>query len=374
MIAVRNLEKSVKSGAGETFLLRRINLDIKPGEFVSIMGPSGAGKSTLLHILGMHDTDWRGEYELHGQPVHTLRQKDRLALQKKHIGFVFQSYHLLDNLTVYENLEVPLSYRDVPRAQRQSIVSDVLDRFQIVAKKDLYPSQLSGGQQQLVGVARAVVANPGADPRRRADRQPPLRSGARDHGAVQEAQRRGHDDHPGDALGGERPVRQPRHQAARWVDRAMTPRSLVTAYRSIRRTPVLSLAAMLSLAVGIGANAAIFSIFNQTLLRQLPVQQPEQLVTFGIPGRQAGCARHRAMPAAAMPWSAIRCFATSSAGSRSFTGIAAHREISANIAHRSRTSNETALARVRQLLSGSWIAAGARPIAHVGRRSDAGRA
>ena len=109
----------------------------------------------------MHDTDWRGEYELHGQPVHTLRQKDRLALQKKHIGFVFQSYHLLDNLTVYENLEVPLSYRDVPRAQRQSIVSDVLDRFQIVGKKDLYPSQLSGGQQQLVGVARAVVASPG---------------------------------------------------------------------------------------------------------------------------------------------------------------------------------------------------------------------
>ena len=160
MISVRNLEKSVKSGAGETFLLRRINFEVKPGEFISVMGPSGAGKSTLLHILGMHDTDWRGEYDLHGQPVHSLRQKDRLALQKKHIGFVFQSYHLLDNLTVYENLEVPLSYRDVPRAQRQSIVSDILDRFQIVAKKDLYPSQLSGGQQQLVGVARAVVASP----------------------------------------------------------------------------------------------------------------------------------------------------------------------------------------------------------------------
>ncbi len=160
MITVSNLEKSVKSGAGETFLLRRINITIKPGEFVSIMGPSGAGKSTLLHILGMHDTDWRGAYELHGQPIHALKQKDRLALQKKHIGFVFQSYHLLDNLTVYENLEVPLSYRDVPRPQRQSIVSDVLDRFQIVAKKDLYPSQLSGGQQQLVGVARAVVASP----------------------------------------------------------------------------------------------------------------------------------------------------------------------------------------------------------------------
>jgi putative ABC transport system ATP-binding protein len=160
MITLRNLEKSVKNGGSETFILRRITLDVKPGEFVSIMGPSGAGKSTLLHILGMHDTDWRGEYELHGQPIQSLKQKDRLALQKKHIGFVFQSYHLLDNLTVYENLEVPLSYRDVPRAERQSIVSDTLDRFQIVGKKDLYPSQLSGGQQQLVGVARAVIASP----------------------------------------------------------------------------------------------------------------------------------------------------------------------------------------------------------------------
>jgi putative ABC transport system ATP-binding protein len=160
MINLRNIEKSVKNGGSETFLLRRITLDVKPGEFVSIMGPSGAGKSTLLHILGMHDTDWRGEYDLLEQPIHALKHKQRLALQKKHIGFVFQSYHLLDNLTVYENLEVPLSYRDVPKAQRQSIVSDVLDRFQIVAKKDLYPSQLSGGQQQLVGVARAVVASP----------------------------------------------------------------------------------------------------------------------------------------------------------------------------------------------------------------------
>jgi ABC-type lipoprotein export system ATPase subunit len=161
VIRLRDVEKYYEHGPARTYVLRRITIDIQEGDFISIMGPSGAGKSTLLHILGMHDTDWRGEYELHGQPIHSLRQKDRLALQKKHIGFVFQSYHLLDNLTVYENLEVPLSYRDVPRAQRQSIVSDVLDRFQIVAKKDLYPSQLSGGQQQLVGVARAVVASPG---------------------------------------------------------------------------------------------------------------------------------------------------------------------------------------------------------------------
>ena len=143
------------------FVLRRIDLDIAAGEFVSIMGPSGAGKSTLLHLLGMHDAAWTGEYHFLGQPVHQLSLKQRTELHKQHIGFVFQSYHLLDNLTVYENLEVPLSYRDVPRAQRQSIVSDVLDRFQIVGKKDLYPSQLSGGQQQLVGVARAVVASPG---------------------------------------------------------------------------------------------------------------------------------------------------------------------------------------------------------------------
>ena len=188
MITVSNLEKSIKTGAGETFLLRRINLNIKPGEFVSIMGPSGAGKSTLLHILGMHDTDWRGEYELQGQPVHTLRQKDRLALQKKHIGFVFQSYHLLDNLTVYENLEVPLSYRDVPRAQRQSIVSDVLDRFQIVAKK----GSVSQPVVRRPAAARRRRARgggqPGTDSRRRADRQPALRPGARNHGAVQEAE------------------------------------------------------------------------------------------------------------------------------------------------------------------------------------------
>src|SRR6187397_3100638 len=160
LISLRSVEKSYPHGVGRTYVLRRLNADIKEGEFVSIMGPSGAGKSTLLHILGMHDSSWSGEYYFMDQPVHRLNPKQRSELHKKHIGFVFQSYHLLDNLTVYENLEVPLSYRDVPRAQRQSIVSDVLDRFQIVAKKDLYPSQLSGGQQQLVGVARAVVASP----------------------------------------------------------------------------------------------------------------------------------------------------------------------------------------------------------------------
>jgi putative ABC transport system ATP-binding protein len=160
MIALRNVEKSYPLGGGVVYVLRRVTLDVKEGEFVSIMGPSGAGKSSLLHILGLHDGAFSGEYDLVGQPVHKLGRKERLDLQRRTIGFVFQSYHLLDDLTVAENLDVPLSYRDVPKAERQARVADVLDRFQIVGKKDLYPSQLSGGQQQLVAVARAVVANP----------------------------------------------------------------------------------------------------------------------------------------------------------------------------------------------------------------------
>jgi len=160
LMSLRGVEKSFPLGAGQTYVLRRIAVDIKPGEFVSIMGPSGAGKSTLLHILGMHDHAWSGEYTFMGHPIDRLPTKERAALQKRHIGFVFQSYHLLDDLTVYENIELPLSYRDVKKSERQAIVADVLDRFGIVAKKDLYPSQLSGGQQQLVGIARAVVASP----------------------------------------------------------------------------------------------------------------------------------------------------------------------------------------------------------------------
>ena len=160
LIAVRNLEKSYARGTSRSWVLRRIALDIKDGEFVSIMGPSGAGKSTLLHILGMHDSAWTGEYVFNGHPVHAMGTKERAALHKRYIGFVFQSYHLLDHLTVYENLDVPLSYRDIKKSERDSIVCDVLDRFSIVGKKDLYPNQLSGGQQQLVAVARAVIANP----------------------------------------------------------------------------------------------------------------------------------------------------------------------------------------------------------------------
>jgi ABC-type lipoprotein export system ATPase subunit len=160
MIKLGNLEKAVKQGAGQIFLLRRIDLSIPAGDFVTIMGPSGAGKSTLLAILGLLDQGWSGEYELAGEAVHKLNARLRAELAKRTIGFVFQQYHLLDSLTVAENLEVPLSYRDMRASERQAVVADTLDRFGIVGKKDLYPTQLSGGQQQLVGVARAVIANP----------------------------------------------------------------------------------------------------------------------------------------------------------------------------------------------------------------------
>jgi ABC-type lipoprotein export system ATPase subunit len=142
------------------YVLRQINLDIADGEFITIMGPSGAGKSTLLGILGMYDASWEGEYHLLGQAVHKLPAPQRQALNRQHVGFVFQQYHLLDDLTVAENLDMPLSYRNIRKSERDSTVADTLDRFNIVGKKDLFPSQLSGGQQQLVGVARAVVAKP----------------------------------------------------------------------------------------------------------------------------------------------------------------------------------------------------------------------
>src|SRR5215471_19012317 len=160
MIELRNLEKFYESGAGRTYVLRRIRLDIKEGDFLTIMGPSGAGKSTLLSILGMLDSNWVGEYYFLGEPVHKLKPKDRVEINKRYIGFVFQQYHLLDSLTVYENLDIPLSYRNIKRSERESIVGDTLDRFSMVGKKDLYPNQLSGGQQQLVAIARAVIANP----------------------------------------------------------------------------------------------------------------------------------------------------------------------------------------------------------------------
>lgn len=160
LIRLRNVEKRYQTKAGFTYVLRQINLDIAEGDFITIMGPSGAGKSTLLGILGLYDHDWEGEYELAGHLVHQLSSKDRAMLNKRHVGFVFQQFHLLDNLTVAENLDIPLSYRNIPKSERQGHVADALDRFGIVAKRDLYPAQLSGGQQQLVAVARAIIAKP----------------------------------------------------------------------------------------------------------------------------------------------------------------------------------------------------------------------
>jgi ABC-type lipoprotein export system ATPase subunit len=160
LLALREVEKTIEAGGGRHYLLRRVTLDVRPGEFVTVMGPSGAGKSTLLAILGLLDHQWAGEFTFAGEPVHRLAPKQRTALGRRHVGFVFQQYHLLDDLTVAENLDVPLDYRGVPKAERQSLVADALDRFGIVGKKDLFPSQLSGGQQQLVGVARAVIAKP----------------------------------------------------------------------------------------------------------------------------------------------------------------------------------------------------------------------
>lgn len=160
LIQLKNLEKVFEAGGQKFYVLRRVTLDIQPGEFVTIMGPSGAGKSTLLSILGMLDGAWNGEYHFLDEAVHKLNVKQRNELHKYNIGFVFQSYHLIDTLTVYENLEIPLSYKNIPHKERASLVCDALDRFNIVGKKDLFPNQLSGGQQQLVGVARAVIQNP----------------------------------------------------------------------------------------------------------------------------------------------------------------------------------------------------------------------
>lgn len=160
MIALKNLDRSYKTAAGQFFVLRRINLGIREGEFITVMGPSGAGKSSLLNVLALLDDAWQGEYWFRDQAVHEMKRKQRGELAKKNVGMVFQSYHLLDDLTVRENIDLPLSYKDIPHKQRQGMVADALDRFQIVAKKDLFPSQLSGGQQQLVGIARAVIHKP----------------------------------------------------------------------------------------------------------------------------------------------------------------------------------------------------------------------
>ena len=160
MLELKHISKWFNVGGKPTFILKDINLTINAGEFVSIMGPSGSGKSTLLHILGMLDDASEGEYFFMGEAVHTLKEKQRSQLYKQHIGFVFQAYHLIDELTVYENIETPLIYQNIKASERKAMVADIIDRFQIVGKKDLFPTQLSGGQQQLVGIARALIAKP----------------------------------------------------------------------------------------------------------------------------------------------------------------------------------------------------------------------
>lgn len=160
MIELKNVDKYIDSKFQRTFILKGIDLTIREGEFVSIMGPSGSGKSTLLNIIGMLDKASEGEYFFQDDPVHKFNEKKRTQLHKEYIGFVFQAYHLIDELTVYENIEMPLLYRGVKGKERASMVAEMLDRFQMVAKKDLFPEQLSGGQQQLVGVARALIGSP----------------------------------------------------------------------------------------------------------------------------------------------------------------------------------------------------------------------
>ena len=160
MIKLVNVEKFYSGNSIKTYVLRNINLEIKEGEFVSVMGPSGSGKSTLFNIIGMLDAPSSGEYFFYDNPVHKLSEKQLTELHKHHIGFVFQSYHLIDEMTVYENLEMPLLYQKVKSDERKGRVAEILDRFTMVAKKDLFPNQLSGGQQQLVAIARAIIARP----------------------------------------------------------------------------------------------------------------------------------------------------------------------------------------------------------------------
>jgi putative ABC transport system ATP-binding protein len=160
MLELKGIYKWVNTGINRTFILKDVDLSVKQGEFISIMGPSGSGKSTLLNIVGMLDDFNEGEYHFMHESVHKLKEKQRSALYKQYIGFVFQAYHLIDELTVYENIETPLIYQNIKTSERKAMVADILDRFQIVGKKDLFPTQLSGGQQQLVGIARALIAKP----------------------------------------------------------------------------------------------------------------------------------------------------------------------------------------------------------------------
>jgi ABC-type dipeptide/oligopeptide/nickel transport system ATPase component/uncharacterized protein (DUF433 family) len=219
VIVLRNIEKYFEHGPAKTFVLRRVNVDIKEGEFVSIMGPSGAGKSTLLHLIGMHDSAWTGEYCLFDHAVHELKKKERDEIYKKYFGFVFQSYHLLDDLTVYENLDIPLSYRNVKKAERDATVCDTLDRFSNRRQKGPVPEP-AFRRPATTGCHRSGHhRQPEGDPRRRAYCQSPLEPSKGDYASVQEAERGRHHDHPGDTFRSERGLRAPDHQDRGRVDR-----------------------------------------------------------------------------------------------------------------------------------------------------------
>ena len=216
MIRLQNLERRYPLAHGKFFyVLRDINIDVAAGEFVSVMGPSGAGKSTLLHILGMHDHGWSGEYFLNETAVHHLKPKERASLRNEQIGFVFQQYHLLDDLTVYENLDIPLSYRKVGRNERAAMVADTLDRFQIVAKRDLYPRQLLRRPATTSRCCPRDHCQPEADSGRRAHRESALESGRRNYAALSKAKHRGHDHRASHALGEKRVLRQSHHSTSR---------------------------------------------------------------------------------------------------------------------------------------------------------------
>ena len=219
LIKLAHIERSYPLGKQQFFyVLRDINLEVEEGDFVSVMAPSGAGKSTLLHLIGMHDFGWTGEYYLDETAVHRLKPKERTILRNEQIGFVFQNYNLLDDLTVYENLDIPLSYRRYGKSERSALVADTLDRFSSSEKRPVSAPALRGPATTRQHRTRDHCQAE-ADPRRRTDRQPPFQPGRGDHAALQEAQWRRHDDHPGHALGNQRRLREPDHPAAGWIHR-----------------------------------------------------------------------------------------------------------------------------------------------------------
>ncbi len=217
MIQFKNVERSYKTAAGQTWVLRRINLEIREGEFITVMGPSGAGKSSLLNALALLDDQWAGEYWFREQAVHEMKRKARADLAKKNIGMVFQSYHLLDDLTVQENIDLPLSYKDIPRHQRQSLVADVLDKFQIVAKKDLVSQPTIRRTTAAGWRSQSRNSQAGIASGRRTHRQPAFCSSQGDHGTISRTEPAGNNNRAGHTFGSECSLRKPRSSVAGWL-------------------------------------------------------------------------------------------------------------------------------------------------------------